>query len=610
MPYVREAIASLENQTYRNFEVIVQDGASRDGTAEFLETLTFTRRDVVSEPDAGVGDAFNRAFGRCAGDIVGSLDSDNLLEPDALASVIDEFRRHPGAAAVYGAVQLIDEEGSPLERFTPAGFDREAVLRCELVPPFSTAFFSRNRCGAELRCDPSLMTCADYDLWLRISHLELVSTPIVLGRTRISGSSMTCDPGLYEGFCRDKLAALDRHLENRGSAETERAAAVAGIHCWAAESLFALEGPSARCRSMLQRALTAVPDYPRALRMTTRLGDSPDDAERRESLLVGSELSVTRQPRKDRRQGAQFPGVTDHPVFHRFERWSGVVPAGWNANFLGVLARDEYTAGMGGSVSAEDRHVTTTLPAVDEEYIEWIDVLEAVVSVPAGDTLTMIELGAGYGRWLACAVAAFRAIGGRSIRLVGVEAEPTHFRWMRDHLRANGIANAEVTLVEAAVAGRAGHVRFHVGDPSAWYGQAIDPHQPHGGGRPHLRLRNMISRRRRSTSRSIVDVRAVTLESLLEPLDLVDILDMDIQGVEAEVLESDPLGLARKVRMVHVATHSGENERRLRELFRRLDWELLNDYECGSTAETPWGTIDFQDGVQTWLNRRLVGGVP
>ena len=55
MPYVREAIASLENQTYRNFEVIVQDGASRDGTAEFLETLTFTRRDVVSEPEPALG---------------------------------------------------------------------------------------------------------------------------------------------------------------------------------------------------------------------------------------------------------------------------------------------------------------------------------------------------------------------------------------------------------------------------------------------------------------------------------------------------------------------------------------------------------------------------
>ena len=111
---------------------------------------------------------------------------------------------------------------------------------------------------------------------------------------------------------------------------------------------------------------------------------------------------------------------------------------------------------------------------------------------------------------------------------------------MRDHLRANGIADAEVTLIEAAVAGRAGHVRFHVGDPSAWYGQAIDPNQPRSDGRPHLRLRNMLTRRRRSTSRTIVDVRAVTLESLIEPLDLVDLLDMDIQGVEAEVLESRP----------------------------------------------------------------------
>ena len=46
MPYVREAIASLENQTYRNFEVIVQDGASRDGTAEFLETLIRVGREA------------------------------------------------------------------------------------------------------------------------------------------------------------------------------------------------------------------------------------------------------------------------------------------------------------------------------------------------------------------------------------------------------------------------------------------------------------------------------------------------------------------------------------------------------------------------------------
>ena len=64
MPYVREAMASFERQTDRRFEVVVQDAESSDGTHEFLEGLQFDRLDVVSEPDPGLGDAYNRAFPR------------------------------------------------------------------------------------------------------------------------------------------------------------------------------------------------------------------------------------------------------------------------------------------------------------------------------------------------------------------------------------------------------------------------------------------------------------------------------------------------------------------------------------------------------------------
>ena len=88
MPYIREAMASLARQTYRRFEVIVQDAASRDGTREFIESFPIERLDVVSEPDSGIGDAFNRAFARCQGALVTSLDADNTLEPDALRTVV------------------------------------------------------------------------------------------------------------------------------------------------------------------------------------------------------------------------------------------------------------------------------------------------------------------------------------------------------------------------------------------------------------------------------------------------------------------------------------------------------------------------------------------
>ena len=46
-------------------------------------------------------------------------------------------------------------------------------------------------------------------------------------------------------------------------------------------------------------------------------------------------------------------------------------------------------------------------------------------------------------------------------------------------------------------------------------------------------------------------------------------------------------------------------ERRLRQLFTSLGWENVNDYASGTSADTPWGKTEFQDGVQTWLNPRF-----
>jgi FkbM family methyltransferase len=294
-----------------------------------------------------------------------------------------------------------------------------------------------------------------------------------------------------------------------------------------------------------------------------------------------------------------------HPIFGRFQTWRGEVDAGWSANFLGVRTREEFTAGMTGIVSSESRRVETDYPPFDEEYLEWIDVLETVVD--AGEVFTMIELGAGWGRWLMNAAAAARQRDRLRVHLVGVEAEPTHFRWMQQHFKNNSVSAKDLTLMEAAVSAERGRVRFHVGDPSAWYGQAIELNEPDPTPSPSRlqHLRSLLKRRASQDERAIVEVHAITLSSILEDLHHVDLIDLDVQGVEAEVLESAEDRLAQKVKRVHVGTHSADNERRLRTLFGRLGWEKLNDYPCGADSETPWGTIRFQDGVQTWVNPAL-----
>jgi glycosyltransferase involved in cell wall biosynthesis len=274
MPFVRDAVASLEAQTFDDYELVIQDAVSSDGTAEFLRQLRFTAVRMVSEPDSGLGDAYNRAFSRCTGEIVGTLDSDNLLVPNALEEVHSLFRKNRTAVAIYGAVQMIDAEGQETRTFFPEAFDQRALLRCELVPPFSTSFFHRQRCGPELRGDASLTTAQDFDLLLRLSAREIVRTTTVLGATRVSHKSMTWNPDNYEHFCAEKIVALDRFLAERPALQPERTAAIAGIYCWGAESILEIEGPGPRFESFVDRAAALVPESERLERVRQRASEA------------------------------------------------------------------------------------------------------------------------------------------------------------------------------------------------------------------------------------------------------------------------------------------------------------------------------------------------
>jgi FkbM family methyltransferase len=286
-----------------------------------------------------------------------------------------------------------------------------------------------------------------------------------------------------------------------------------------------------------------------------------------------------------------------HPVFSRFEPWKGEVDQGLTANFLGVLTRDSFFTMMGSH--PHRRFETPGLPAFDEEYFEWIDLLEAVTV--AHRQFTMIELGSGWGRWLVNGWAAARAAHrDMPYRLIGVEPEPAHFRWMQVHLKDNGVDPKRCQLVKAAVTESDGEVWFYTGRPADWYGQAVAP--PPGRLR---RLWALFTGEVQVGDYRVRRVEAVSLRTLLRSVEDVDLIDLDVQGAELSVLRAavDELGL--KVKRVHIGTHGPEIESGLRTLFSTHGWNRVNDYPSATESDTPWGTIKFQDGVQTWTNPRL-----
>lgn len=104
-----DALRSLREQTFRDFEHIVIDGGSKDGTVDILRAHEKELSAWVSEPDKGIADAWNKGLARARGEIIGLLNADDLYHPEALAIVAGALR--PGERALtYGTTRYFDSD--------------------------------------------------------------------------------------------------------------------------------------------------------------------------------------------------------------------------------------------------------------------------------------------------------------------------------------------------------------------------------------------------------------------------------------------------------------------------------------------------------------------
>ena len=300
------------------------------------------------------------------------------------------------------------------------------------------------------------------------------------------------------------------------------------------------------------------------------------------------------------------PGIKPqfHPIFDLLPTNEKKLEPGFEVDFLGVKTRCEFLAGP--AITAMPIHIF----APHEDYFEWIDVLESIMA--AKDQFTMMELGAGYGRWSVRAAAAVRQLRQLPFHLVAVEAEPRHYSWLQQHIFDNDIPFHACTLIQGVVSDHRDCLLFYVESPAgandesaSWYGQSIvQEHEvvdesPFGNaeGDEAIRLRS---------GWKAISVHSYLLTDILPKTERIDLMDIDIQGEELKVISSSIDELDRRAVRLHIGTHSHDIETGLRQLLSGHGWKCKADYPCAQTNPTPWGQIDFVDGVQTWINPRLL----
>jgi glycosyltransferase involved in cell wall biosynthesis len=170
--YLEETIQSVLNQTYANIEYILIDGASQDGTRRIIEKYADKMAYWVSEVDKGQTDAINKGFARAHGEILGWINSDDTLQPQAVEAAVRFLLEHPRVGLAYGDANYIDEKGRVIGRFPAAQTDLVKLRRGYVHIPQQSSFFRKSLWDQVGPLDDSFFFAMDYDLWTRLAAVS------------------------------------------------------------------------------------------------------------------------------------------------------------------------------------------------------------------------------------------------------------------------------------------------------------------------------------------------------------------------------------------------------------------------------------------------------
>ena len=275
-----------------------------------------------------------------------------------------------------------------------------------------------------------------------------------------------------------------------------------------------------------------------------------------------------------------------HPVLADLEPWSGETDGTWVYDALGVRTDPRYRAQFRPQPKGR---VETKHPAPFAPYFELVFVLEAVRAAKPGQPFEMVELGAGYGAWLATVFKAAERFGVREVRLTGIEMVPQHVAWMKEHLRNNGADPDEHRILHGAVSDVDGTAVYLPGT-EADFGQRV------------RQRRAGIGARQDGVG---IRVPCWSLESLLKEHLRVCLIHCDIQGEEGRVFRPAVELVKRKVERLLISTHSNSIHRDLRRRFRAAGFETVYDFPVRSRVRTEYGDVQFLDGLLCLINPHL-----
>ena len=188
--YIREAIDSVLNQSYKDFEVIVIDDGSKDNTLSIIKEYDGKIR-WKSQENKGQASATNEGVKMAEGEYVAYLDADDVCMPERLEVQVKYLDNHPNVGLVYSGYYQINGAGEVKRIVKARPHDNFVLLQTDYIA--RSTVMHRKNCLEEVGLfDESISGDDDWDMWIRISEkfgVDHVERPLV--KYRLHGEQIS-----------------------------------------------------------------------------------------------------------------------------------------------------------------------------------------------------------------------------------------------------------------------------------------------------------------------------------------------------------------------------------------------------------------------------------
>jgi glycosyltransferase len=188
-----DAVRSLQAQTHDNFEHVVMDAQSTDGSLDLLHELADARMKLVSERDDGIYDALNKGMARASGDVIGLMHSDDFFASDTVLEKVARVFEERDVDAVYGDLDYVSSTDTDrVIRHWVSGTFTRSKLKLGWMPPHPALYVRKEVVDRWGGYDTNYQIAADYDAilrWFGRGRINARYIPQVFVKMRVGGES-------------------------------------------------------------------------------------------------------------------------------------------------------------------------------------------------------------------------------------------------------------------------------------------------------------------------------------------------------------------------------------------------------------------------------------